>query len=60
MFSFLKPDPKKQLQKTYEKLSTEAFQAQRNGDIRKYSELTDQAESIREQINQLEQSSGSS
>ena len=60
MFSFLKPDPKKQLQKIYEKLSTEAFQAQRNGDIRKYSELTDQAESIREQINQLERSSGSS
>lgn len=55
MFSFLKPDPKKQLQKEFEKLSTEAFQAQRNGDIRKYSELTDKAEGIRVKINELEQ-----
>lgn len=50
MFGIFKPDPKKQLEKRYEKLTTEAFTAQRNGDIRRYSELTAEAEKIREQI----------
>jgi len=55
MFSFLKPDPKKQLQKSYESLTTRAFQAQRNGDIRSYSLLTEEAEAVKAKIEALEQ-----
>lgn len=55
MFSFLKPDPKKRLQKTYESLTARAFQAQRNGDIRTYSMLTDEAEAVKAKIEALEQ-----
>lgn len=55
MFGFLKPDPKKALQKTYDKLMTKAFNAQRNGDIRQYSMLTMEAESVKAQIDSLEQ-----
>ncbi|EAR09879.1 hypothetical protein MED297_06004 [Reinekea sp. MED297] len=55
MFRFLKSDPTRALQKTYEKLTTEAFQAQRNGDIRKYSVLTAEAESVKVKIDELKQ-----
>jgi N-acetylglucosamine kinase-like BadF-type ATPase len=50
MLSFLKPDPKKRLQKEYEKLTTQAFQAQRNGDIRGYSLLTEEAEKVKAKL----------
>jgi hypothetical protein len=47
MLSFLKPNPEKRLQKEYEKLTEQAFHAQRNGDIRSYSMLTEEAEQVK-------------
>lgn len=52
MFSFLKSDPTKKLQKQYEKKLEEAMLAQRSGDIKSYSFLTSEAEELREQIEQ--------
>ena len=52
MFKFLKPDPAKALQKKYEALTTQAFHAQRNGDIRGYSLLTEQAQVVLSEIAQ--------
>ncbi|GGX54797.1 DUF6435 family protein [Saccharospirillum salsuginis] len=54
MFSFLKPNPIKQLQKSYESLTTRAFKAQRNGDIRTYSLLTEEAEAVKAKIEAIE------
>ncbi len=52
MFGFLKSDPLKKLNREYEALLKEAMEAQRSGDIRLYSELTEQAEKISEKIEQ--------
>ena len=54
MFGFLKSDPKKKLQAQYQKLLESAMQLQRNGDIRGYSEVTAEAEKVREAIEALE------
>ena len=54
MFAFLKADPVKKLQKEFDRLSDRAFQAQRNGDIRGYSELTAEAEAYRQKIKELQ------
>tara|TARA_R110002049_G_scaffold126173_1_gene282127 strand:+ start:1741 stop:1884 length:144 start_codon:yes stop_codon:yes gene_type:complete len=43
------------MQKDHAILLTRAFQAQRNGDIRKYSLLTAEAEALREKIESLEE-----
>lgn len=53
MFKFLKGDPTKALQKKFEQISEQAFKAQRNGDIRGYSELTAEAEKIKAEIDAL-------
>jgi hypothetical protein len=53
MFGFLKADPKKKLQKKYEKLLFDAMQYQRNGDIKSYSMITAEAEKVREEIEAL-------
>lgn len=45
MFSLFKKDPVKQLNQEYQRLLEQAMQAQRKGDIKLYSELTDKAES---------------
>ena len=50
MFAWLKPNPEKQYQKEYERLTQLAFRAQRNGDIRRYSELTSQAETVKAKL----------
>lgn len=50
MFSFLKSDPLKKLNKEYGVLLEKAMQAQRGGDIRLYSELTEQAETVKAKI----------
>lgn len=47
MFGLFKQDPKKQLEKEYRALLEQAMQAQRSGDIRGYSELTEKAEAKR-------------
>jgi hypothetical protein len=54
MFSFLKPNPVKKLKKQYDAKQQQAFEAQRNGDIRGYSLLTEEAEKIDQQIKKLE------
>ncbi|WP_157600022.1 DUF6435 family protein [Saccharospirillum impatiens] len=50
MLNFLKKDPTKALQKAYEQKLTEAQQAQRNGDIRSYSMLSEEAEKLYQQL----------
>ncbi|MGB0238342.1 MAG: DUF6435 family protein [Cycloclasticus pugetii] len=50
MFGWLKPDPVKKLDKQYQAKLKEAMETQRNGNIRRYAELTQEAESIRESM----------
>jgi len=50
MFNLFKSNPHKKLQKAYEAKLTEAMQAQRNGDIRRYSTLQEEAEAIYVQL----------
>ena len=50
MFKWFKPDPRKKLQQEDEALLTAAMQAQRNGDIRRYSELNEMAEKLRQEL----------
>ncbi|GHD30832.1 hypothetical protein GCM10007053_13020 [Halioglobus pacificus] len=47
----------KALRKEHEALLTRAFQAQRNGDIRQYSELTAEAALVKEKIDAIENGS---
>lgn len=54
MFNIFKSNPIHKLNKQYQLLLTQGMEAQRNGDIRKYAELTEQAEKIYSQIKQLE------
>ncbi|MHA7878949.1 MAG: DUF6435 family protein [Saccharospirillum sp.] len=53
MFGWLKPDPVKKKQKEYETLLGKAMAAQRNGDIRTYSLLTEQANALHQEIETL-------
>ncbi len=53
MFGLFKKDPTKKLQKQYEYLLLVALRLQRKGDIMGYSMKTQEAESIREQIEQI-------
>lgn len=50
MLVWLKPDPVKKLDKQYQAKLKEAMETQRNGNIRRYAELTQEAESIRESM----------
>ncbi|MGJ8693482.1 MAG: DUF6435 family protein [Thalassotalea sp.] len=50
MFSFFKSDPSKKLNKLYEIKLEQAMQAQRNGDIKSYAQLTVEAEQINSKI----------
>lgn len=53
MFGFLKADPVKKLEKEYSSLMEKAVQAQRNGNIDLYSELSFLSDKILEQIENL-------
>ncbi len=53
MFGLFKADPKKKLDQEYKALLQQAMQAQRSGDIRKYSELTELAEAKKKELDQL-------
>ena len=53
MFSFFKSDPLKKLNKEYGELLEKAMQAQRGGDIRLYSELTEQAEMVKVKLDDM-------
>ncbi|MFT4836756.1 MAG: hypothetical protein ACJAYB_003585 [Psychromonas sp.] len=54
MFSIFKSDPKKKLNKQLSIKLEQAMQAQRNGDIKTYSELSAEAEKIDKQILEIE------
>jgi len=53
MFGLFKANPLKKLQSQYEKLSEKAIEAQRNGNIELFGELSQQAEEIGVQIDKL-------
>ncbi|AFU98361.1 DUF6435 family protein [Simiduia agarivorans] len=54
MFGLFTRDPTKKLQRQYETLLTDAMAAQRKGDIKRYSMLTEEAEAIRVKIEQIQ------
>lgn len=54
MFSFLKKDPTAKLKKQYSDRLEEAMNAQRNGDMRLYAELTEEAEKLFAELQQAE------
>jgi hypothetical protein len=56
MFSLFKKDPIKKLNKVYEAKLEQAMHAQRNGDIKSYSMITEEAEKINKEIQLLEKS----
>ncbi|MCH2157511.1 MULTISPECIES: DUF6435 family protein [unclassified Oleiphilus] len=56
MLSFFKSDPTKKLKKQYLAKLEEAMKAQRNGDIRTYSQLSVEADALAKQLEALEES----
>jgi hypothetical protein len=54
MLSFFKKDPVKKLKKAYMAKLEQAMHAQRNGDIKTYSQLSTEAEAINAEITKLE------
>lgn len=55
MFGLFKNDPAKKLRKQYRAKLEAAMNAQRNGDIRSYSTLTQEADALWRQLEPLEQ-----
>jgi hypothetical protein len=53
MFGLFKSDPSKKLLKQYKAKLEKAMHAQRNGDIRSYSFLTEEAEALKIQLDAL-------
>ena len=53
MLGMFKQNPKKKLNKEYLKLLEEAMHAQRSGDIKTYSLLTEKAEKIKTEMDSL-------
>ncbi|WP_156896336.1 DUF6435 family protein [Aestuariibacter salexigens] len=58
MFGLFKPNPTKKLRRTYDKKLEQAMLAQRKGDIKTYSMLTAEAETLWKQIEHLERQAG--
>lgn len=55
MFSIFKKDPIKKLQKSHAQKLEQAMMAQRNGDIRGYSQLTIEADEIDQAISKIKE-----
>jgi molybdenum-dependent DNA-binding transcriptional regulator ModE len=53
MFGIFKRDPVKKLEEEYARKLTEAVEAQRNGKIERYAELTVESEEILKRIEEL-------
>jgi hypothetical protein len=53
MFDFLKTDPRKKLQKEYERKQVQARDLQRSGDIQGFAALTAEADQIYRKIQEL-------
>ena len=58
MFSLFKKDPIKALDKEYNALLTQAMNAQRNGDIEGYGELTAQAQAVYQKLEEAKANAG--
>lgn len=56
MFGLFKSDPTKKKRKQHASLQEQAMHAQRNGDMRKFAELTSQAEALWKEIETAEKS----
>jgi hypothetical protein len=54
MFSLFKSTPSKKLRRQYDKLLERALHAQRNGDIKSYSMLTAESETLFKRIEAIE------
>jgi molybdenum-dependent DNA-binding transcriptional regulator ModE len=54
MFGIFKRDPVEKMRKEFSRLSEQAIQAQRNGNIALYSELTKKADDLMDEIEKLE------
>lgn len=54
MFGLFKSDPVKKLRKQYSAKLEEAMLAQRNGDIRRYATLSEEAQALWAQLEPLE------
>lgn len=54
MFGIFKSDPIKKLQKEYEKVSAQAIEAQRNGNIELFGELSQKADELGKEIDKLQ------
>jgi hypothetical protein len=59
MFSIFKKDPIKKLDKAYEAKLEQAMLAQRNGDIKSYAMITNEAENIKKQMMEIQRSTDS-
>lgn len=59
MFSFFKKNPLKKLINEYENKLKEAVQAQRNGRIDEYAELSSEADKILKEIESIEKKNAS-
>lgn len=53
MFQLFKSNPRKKLQKAYEDKLTQAMNAQRNGDMRAFATLQEEAEKIYAELQAL-------
>ena len=53
-FSLFKTDPRKKLQKTYEKQMKDAMEAMRRGDVKTNAELFAMAEATKAEIDELD------
>ncbi|UTW06610.1 DUF6435 family protein [Pseudomonas benzenivorans] len=56
MFGLFKSDPLKKLRKQYDAKLEEAMNAQRNGNIRGYAQLSEEADALWKQLEPLEKS----
>ncbi len=54
MFGLFKGDPKKKLEEEYARILTQAVEAQRNGEIELYGEITVKSEEVLKKIEDLE------
>tara|TARA_B100000949_G_C14209563_1_gene419660 strand:+ start:754 stop:933 length:180 start_codon:yes stop_codon:yes gene_type:complete len=54
VFNLFKSNPTKKLRRQYDKLLERAMHAQRNGDIKTYSMLTAESETLYKQIEAIE------
>ena len=57
MFNFFKKDPVKKLQKQYEQKSEQAMQAQRNGKMALFANLSAEAQEILDRMKEIEATS---